>query len=258
MRSLKRTVLALACSALLAAGCGSDGDGETTNSGSGKPATDTGTNNLPQGSEPVDLDPADFTTRIDNPYFPLAPDSRWVYRGTEGGEDVKVVVTVTSEKKEVEGIPALVASDVVTQDGNLIESTFDWYAQDSAGNVWYLGEDTMEYEDGKVVSAGGSWESGIDGAEAGIIMPGKPRVGLAYRQEYYEGEAEDDARVVALDESAQVPFGSFDGVLKTRDTTPLEPNLVEFKYYAKGVGLVLKTAASGAGREELVSFRQSR
>jgi hypothetical protein len=255
MGHLRRTALVVAFLVLVAGGCGSD-DGDKAASGSAARASD-----LPHGSEPADLDPADFTTRVDNAYFPLAPDGtpgrRWVYRGTEGGNRIRVVVTVTSEKKEVEGIPALVVSDVVTgEDGDLIESTFDWYAQDSFGNVWYLGEDTAEYEAGKVVSTSGSWESGVDSAEAGIIMPGKPTPGLAYRQEYYEGKAEDDARVVSLDETVKVPFGSFTGVLKTRDTTPLEPNLVEFKYYASGVGQVLKTAESGAGREELVSFRR--
>jgi hypothetical protein len=243
------------CALLLATGCGSD-------DGNSEPARDTNpgaTGDLPQGSESVDLDPADFTTTIDNPYFPITPNgkpgSKWVYRGTEGGEEVKVEVTVTDDEKEVEGIPAVVVEDAVTGDGGLIEKTFDWYAQDKAGNVWYLGEDTTEYEGGRAVSTSGSWESGVDGAEAGIIMPAEPRLGLAYRQEHYEGQAEDDARVVGLDESVQVPFGSFDEALKTRDTTPLEPNLVEFKYYAKDVGLVLKEGASGAGREELTSYR---
>ena len=260
--SVRFAVIAGACCALLVTACGSD-DEKSATSGQGKPATGaTGTTSLPKGAEPVNLDPANFTTRIDNPYFPLTPDgkpgSRWVYGGKEGGEDVRVVVTVTSDEKEVEGIPAVVVEDVVTGGGGLIEKTFDWYAQDSAGNVWYLGEDTKEYEGGEVVSTTGSWESGVDGAEAGIIMPAQPHVGLAYRQEYYEGKAEDDARVVAVDESAQVPFGSFDGVVKTRDTTPLEPNLVEFKFYAKDVGQVLKEGASGAGREELVSFRPAK
>jgi hypothetical protein len=255
VRSRRAVLAGVGCALLLATGCGSD-DSKS------EPARDTNpgaTGDLPQGSESVDLDPANFTTTIDNPYFPITPNgkpgSRWVYRGQEGGEEVKVEVTVTDEEKEVEGIPAVVVEDVVTGDGGLIEKTFDWYAQDKAGNVWYLGEDTTEYEGGRAVSTSGSWESGVDGAEAGIIMPAEPRLGLAYRQEHYEGEAEDDARVVGLDESVQVPFGSFDGTLKTRDTTPLEPNLVEFKYYAKDVGLVLKEGASGAGREELTSYR---
>jgi hypothetical protein len=119
-----------------------------------------------------------------------------------------------------------------------------------------LGEDTKEYEDGKVSSTEGSWEAGVDGALAGILLPADPEVGMAYRQEYYEGEAEDRAKVVSVDEHAVVPFGSFDGVLETEDSTPLEPDLVERKYYAKDVGPVLTVAVSkdGRGREELISF----
>jgi hypothetical protein len=250
---MKRTaaLLVVACLALGGSGCGSDED-------NGKTVSGDGASSLPQGSEPVELDPARFTKRIDNPYWPIAPDGspgrRWVYRGHEGGKDVKVEVTVTGKRKQVEGIDALVLVDVVSAQGELIERTYDWYAQDSARNVWYLGEDTKEYENGKVVSASGSWESGVDGAEAGIIVPGKPRVGLAYRQEYYEEKAEDRARVVSLDATVEVPFGRFENVLETIDTTPLEPNVLEHKYYARDVGPVLKTADSGQSREELVSF----
>jgi hypothetical protein len=248
--ALRPIALPLAiCSLLAIAGCGSDDDKPKTTE------TPVVASDLPQGSEPVDLDPADFTNDIDNPYWPMRPGSKWVYRGTEGGDEVRVEVTVTNDKKIVEGIEARVLLDEVTHaNGELIERTYDWYAQDSDGNVWYLGEDTKEYEDGKVVSTGGSWQSGVDGAEAGIIVPGKPRVGLSYRQEYYEGEAEDRARVISVRASAEVPFGRFERMLKTEDTTPLEPNVVEHKYYARGIGLALKEAASGGGREELIEF----
>jgi hypothetical protein len=239
------------CCLLVISGCGSDDDG----SGKTTPGVKTVATDLPQGSEPVDLDPADFTNDIDNPYWPMRPGSRWVYRGEEGGNEVRIEVTVTNEKKIVEGIEARVLLDEVRHaNGDLIERTFDWYAQDKQGNVWYLGEDTKEYENGKVVSTGGAWESGVDGAEAGIIMPGKPRIGLAYRQEYYEGEAEDRAKVIGVNETAEVPFGRFEGCVKTEDTTPLEPNVVEHKFYARRIGPVLKEAAAGGGREELVSY----
>ena len=121
-------------------------------------------------------------------------------------------------------------------DGNLTEKTFDYYAQDKKGNVWYFGEDTKEYENGKVVSTKGSWEAGVDGAKPGFIMQADPKVGETYRQEYYEGEAEDMAKVLSLSESVTVPYGSFDQVLVTKEWTPLEPGLVEHKYYAPGVG----------------------
>jgi hypothetical protein len=251
----RRLALGASCLVLIVSGCGSSDDEPATPT-TQAPAVAT---DLPQGSEPVDLDPARFTNEIDNPYWPMKPGSRWVYRGSEGSEEVRIEVSVTNEKKVVEGIAALVLLDEVTHaNGDLIERTYDWYAQDAQGNVWYLGEDTKEYEDGKVVSTSGSWESGVDGAEAGVIMPGRPRVGLSYRQEYYEGEAEDRARVISLSASAKVPFGSFDKALETEDTTPLEPNLIEHKYYARGIGPVLKTAASGGGREELVSFSAGR
>ncbi len=213
---------------------------------------------LPQGSEPVELDPADFVDRIDNPYWPMSPGSRWVYRetGADGAEQ-RVVVTVTDRTKQILGIDAVVVHDVVTEDGEVKEDTFDWYAQDADGNVWYLGEQTAEYENGKVVSTEGSWEAGVGGAQAGIVMPAEPQVGLRYRQEYLEGEAEDAAEVLGVDETIEVPFGRYEDVVLTKDFTPLDPDALEHKFYARGVGpaLVLGLAASG-GREELVSFRR--
>ena len=249
--------IALAALVLAASGCGSNDD-EKTGSTPKTTSTNAGDGStLPTGSEPVDLDPADFTTRIDNPYWPMAPGRKWDYRGEEGGDKVKIAVAVTNDTKKIEGITARVISDVVSrEDGTLIEKTFDWYAQDSEGNVWYLGEDTKEYEDGKVSSTEGSWEAGVDGAEPGIIMPAKPRVGLTYRQEYYKGHAEDGARVLKLGAKATVPAGTFDDCVETEDFTNLEPGNVEHKFYAKDVGPVLRTTESGGGREELVSFRR--
>ena len=214
---------------------------------------------LPQGSETVHLDPADFSTRIDNPYWPMKPGSRWVYRETDSnGTRQKVVVEVTHRTKLIaNGITARVVHDVVTENGRFVEVTDDWYAQDRRGNVWYLGEATTEYENGEPVSTAGSFEAGVDGAQAGVIMPARPRRGLAYRQEFYRGEAEDRARVVSLRERAQVPAGRFRRVLMTRDVNPLEPDVLEFKFYARGVGPVLAVSVSGGSdREELVSFKR--
>jgi hypothetical protein len=232
------------------AGCGSDDDG-------GNAETEAGSAALPQGAEPVNLDPAEFTTEITNPYWPMRPGSRWVYRETDKGEVLKVVVTVTDQTKRIaNGIQARVVHDVVTQDGEPVEVTDDWYAQDAEGNVWYLGEDTAEYENGKVVSREGSFEAGVDGAQPGIAVPAHPQPGLAYRQEYYAGQAEDRAKVLGTDATAGVPFGSFEGVLKTEDTNPLsEPPQVEHKFYARDVGPVLVIGISGgSGREELISY----
>jgi hypothetical protein len=206
----------------------------------------------------VELDPADFVPQIDNPYWPMAPGSRWVYRETDGeGGEQRVEVAVTDLAKSILGIKATVVHDVVSEDGQLVEDTFDWYAQDKWGNVWYMGEDTKEYEEGKVVSTEGSWEAGVDGAQAGIIMPAELEVGTVYRQEYYEGEAEDAGEILSLDEQVHVPYGSFEGVLMTKDSNLLDPDALEHKFYAKGVGPVLVVQVSGgASREELLRFQQ--
>lgn len=254
--SRKRTPFAIALSlpllvSILLAGCGgtAGGGGDEGAAGAG----------LPQGSEPVDLKPADFTTEIDNAYWPMRPGARWVYRESDGEGGVqRVVVTVTGGTKRVAaGIEARVVRDVASKGGEPVEVTDDYYAQDADGSLWYLGEKTAEYENGKVVSTAGSWEAGVDGAEAGVIVPAHPRPGMAYRQEYYAGEAEDRAKVLSVDEQVEVPFGHFTGAMLTKDLTPLEPRLVEYKLYAKGLGPVLTVDVSGeSGREELLSHTE--
>ena len=243
--------LAAAAAAFALAACGDDNGG---NGGSG-----TANSDLPQGSEQVDLNPADFTTKIDNPYWPMQPGSRWVYHETDQeGADQRVVVTVTQRTKKIaNGIEARVVRDVVsdTKSGEPVEITDDWYAQDSDGNIWYMGEATAEYENGKIVTRAGSFEAGVDGAQPGIIMPAKPEVGQTYRQEYYKGKAEDEGEIVSLDAQAEVPFGHFDPAVMTQDTNPLEPKVLEFKFYAKDVGPVLAVSVSGGSdREELLSY----
>jgi hypothetical protein len=248
-------VISATCCVLVAGGCGSDDEQNGSTTGA-ETTAGNGAAELPQGADRVQLDPADFTRKIDNPYWPMAPDGepgrRWVLRSKEE----RIVVTVTDKQKTVAGIDALVINDTVTDNnGDLVEVTDDWYGQDSAGNVWYLGEDVKDYENGKVVSTGGSWEHGVDGALGGVAMPADPRPGLSYRQEYYEGEAEDEAKILSLSETVSVPFGNLENVLKTEDTTPLEPDVVEHKYYARGVGPVMSEKVSGgSGREELVRF----
>ena len=201
------------------------------------------------------LDPGNFTTNIDNPYWPMTPGTRWVYsEDGENGRKQRVTVTVTSRTKRVAaGIRGRVVHDVVTQGGKVIEDTYDWYAQDSKGNVWYLGEDTTEFESGGRRNHEGSWEAGVDGARAGIMMLAHPRVGRRYRQEHYKGHAEDRAVVISLNGRGRVPWRSFSGALVTRDSNPLSPGPWEHKYYVKGVGPVL-TVSRGGSREELVPF----
>jgi hypothetical protein len=212
---------------------------------------------LPLGSEQVELDPSLFVgVALDHPYWPMAPGNRWVYRETDAdGTEQQVEVTVTGDTKEILGIPATVVHDLVTEDSQTVEDTLDWYAQDASGNLWYLGEDTKEYENGEVVSTEGSWEAGVDGAQAGIILPADPQAGMTYRQEYYAAQAEDAAEILSMDEHVDVPFGTFDNVLETRDFTPLDPDIEEHKFYARGVGPVeVRQTSGGSSHEVLLTF----
>ncbi|MBM3243165.1 hypothetical protein FJZ31_43450 [Candidatus Poribacteria bacterium] len=202
------------------------------------------------------INSATFVAKVDNPYFPLKPGTTFIYQGeTEDGTERNEIV-VTDQTKNILGVTAIVVWDRVWLEDELIEETYDWYAQDKDGNVWYFGEDSKEYENGKVVSAKGSWEAGVAGAKPGIIMKANPQIGDSYRQEYYKGEAEDMADVLSLNESVSVPYGSFENCLKTKDWTPLEPDVVEHKYYAPGVGVVLEVMVKGeTQRMELVDIR---
>jgi hypothetical protein len=253
---MKRDVLTAAAvglvTAALTAGAGSAGASSTARAA---------TCIVPRGGERVDLVASQFTTRIDNPWWPMRPGSRWVYRETDpGGARQKVVVTVTPRTKRIaNGITARVVHDAVTEDGAPVELTDDYYAQDRCGNIWYLGENTKEYENGKVTSTSGSFEAGVNGAQAGVIVTAKPTPGLEFRQEYYRGEAEDRAQVISLTDQVEVPDGHFGRgrVLLTREWNPLEPKSLELKFYARGVGPVLAIGVSGGtDREELVSLKR--
>src|SRR5215216_759681 len=178
------------------------------------------------------IDPSEFTTKVDNEYFPMKPGTTFVYEGGAEHDEMRV----THQTRNVMGVECVVVDDRAWEDGKLIEKTYDWFAQDKEGTVWYFGEDTKEYKNGKVVSTKGSWEAGVDGAKPGIVMQADPKVGQSYHQEYYKGEAEDMAKVQSLNASVRVPYGSFDHVLVTREWTPLQPVFYEKKYYVRGVG----------------------
>ena len=195
--------------------------------------------------EPI-LDPADFTTKVDNRYFPLPVGRVLVYRGVKDGQTQIDRVTVTDETKLVaEGITARVVTDIATtRDGKLLEKTSDWYAQDREGNVWYLGEDTASYHNGKVDTSG-SWEAGVHDAEPGIVMETDPQIPDAYRQEFLRGEAEDTAWIVERGGSVKVPYGTLDHTLTTLEATRLEPGLYDQKIYAPGIGIVFEQALTG-------------
>jgi RTX calcium-binding nonapeptide repeat (4 copies) len=195
-------------------------------------------------------DASQFTTEIDNPFLPFRPGTTFVYENPEEGEEI--TVSVTRETKVVDGVTCVVVHDTARVNGLVIEDTHDWYAQDARGNVWYFGEETAEYEPGNPdpVSTEGSWEAGVDGAKPGVVMLADPEIGIRYRQEFYEGEAEDWAEVRSLDAETHVPYGSFRDVLATLDVNPLDPSR-EHKFYAEGVGNLLATDMEG-GREALV------
>jgi len=205
------------------------------------------------GEDPYDpvIDPQDFVEGITNPFLPLAPGTTFVYQG--GDEDITVVVT--QETKVILGVTCVVVRDTVRRDGQVIEDTEDWYAQDKDGNVWYFGEGSQEFEDGKLVSLEGSWEAGVDNAKAGIIMKAAPQVGDVYRQEFLLGEAEDMAEVLSLEESTSVPAAfCVNTCLVTKDFLPLDPGHIENKYYALGIGLILEINPDTGEQVELVSI----
>lgn len=203
---------------------------------------------------PSAVDPRDFVREVDNKYFPLTPGTTYFYEGTKDGIPVSNEFHVTHESKRILGVTATVVHDRAYEDGVLVEDTFDWFAQDVAGNVWYFGEDTKELDpEGNVISTAGSWEAGVDGAMAGIIMLADPHVGDRYRQEFAPGIAEDTAQVVSLDKSACVRFGCFDDLLLTKEWTPLERGVLDRKYFAEGIGFILGVMiAGGDERTELV------
>jgi len=204
------------------------------------------------GSAPYDpvIVPANFGGPINNPLLPLIPGTTFVYIGP--GESN--VVTVTTNTVVILGVTCVEVHDVVYNNGELIEDTLDWFAQDNAGNVWYFGENTHELEGGLIVSLHGQWTAGVDGAKPGIVMKASPMVGDYYRQEFSLGTAEDNAEVTGLNESASVPAGDFTGCLKFRETTALEPDAQEDKFYAPGVGQVLTINQDTGERVELVQI----
>ncbi|HEX6655230.1 MAG TPA: hypothetical protein VF153_03360 [Candidatus Limnocylindria bacterium] len=204
------------------------------------------------------IDPANFVEAVDNPYFPLVPGTRWVMQAHGGSAGEMTITLVTHQTKTIMGIKCTVVRDEVDLNGELKELTHDWYAQDSEGNVWYMGEETAEYRNGHVSTREGSWEAGVGGAVPGIIMPGSPIVDLTYRQEFLKGSAEDLAKVVDLSAKADTPFDTFTDVRVTEDWTPLEPNIVERKYYARGVGLVMEQLVQGGnGTNKLTEYRSA-
>ena len=235
---MKRCGLVLLVGLAIAA-CGGDGASEST-------------------VAPVlgDYAAATFVDGISNEYFPFTPGTTWSYEGVEDGEVERIEVVVTGDTRVVDGVICVVVRDTVTLDGELIEDTYDWYAEDTVGNVWYMGEDSREYEDGEVVSTAGSWETGVDGALPGIIMYANPAAHLnsPYRQEFYPDEAEDVGEIIKVDASVTIGGIAYSNVVVVREWNLLEPGVVEDKYFAPGTGVILEEVVEGGSeRVELLS-----
>jgi len=207
------------------------------------------------GPTPAAIDPNDFTNPLPNPYFPLEPGTVSILRGSEEGERLLDRTTITRWTKMIQGVRTTVVQDVLYSDGVLAEKTTDWYAADNTGTVWYFGERTATYNRrGEVVSTDGSWQAGVDGAVAGIIMPANPGPTDAYRQEIYRGHAEDQAWIVARHQVAHVPFGDVTQAVRSYEWTRLEPGVVSLKLYGPGLGIIREMDVSGGDELlELVS-----
>ena len=198
----------------------------------------------PRTSAPV-FDSTNFVAVVDNTYFPLPVGRTLVYSGIKDGQTQRDVVTVTNQTKVILGVTATVVSDVADHDGTILERTSDWYAQDEQGNVWYLGEDTVHYLPNGKGDTSGSWEAGVNGAQAGIIMEANPQIPDAYRQEFLAREAEDTAWIVNLGGVVSVPYGKVRNVLTTLEATRLEPGAYDQKVYGPGIGIVLEQSLTG-------------
>jgi hypothetical protein len=223
-----RASAAVAVLVLLATGCGSSGDGKH----------------------------AGFSANVTNAWFPLRPGSVYHYRGIKDGEPSREVMTVTHRTRTIDGARCVVVSDLLYLRGKLEERTRDYYTQDAGGNVWYFGEDTAELDaNGRVKSREGTWQAGVDDAKPGIFMYAHPRVGQSARQEFLKGQAEDHFEVLRRGVIATVPFKRFHGAMLTKEWTPLEPGVIDHKYYVRGIGTVLEqTVKGGDERNQLVSF----
>jgi hypothetical protein len=193
----------------------------------------------------ITVNPADFVAQIDNPYLPLTAGKVFRLEGESADGHETNIITVAPQTYSILGVACTVVEDTVLVNGALIEATTDWFAQDLNGTVWYFGEASRAYENGVLVSTEGSWQAGQRGAMPGIVMPGDPAPGAPYRQEYEKGVAEDRAQVISRDESVTVPYGSFVGCVRIEEWTDLEPGIVEYKNYAKNVGMVSAVSVVG-------------
>jgi len=246
---MNKLVIVLAITAVFAAACGSDSTSDPQPTSTSVPTAATTV---------AGIDPADFQSTVDNPYFPLPQGSIFVYEGKEADADtgetlqVRGEVTVLLETFVVAGVETTVVEDKVYEDGELVESTRDYYAQHRDGTVYYFGEHVNDYEDGEIVGHSGEWLAGEGESLLGIFMPSDPQVGVEFEQERAPAIAEDRSTVIAVDQSVTVPAGSFTGCIKTEDINPLD-GVTENKYYCPDVGFVREETPPD-GQLDLVSY----
>jgi hypothetical protein len=235
-------------------GCAGQRSSSSTTAPVGQPSSGTApvsSSPTPQPSVAVSLPPmpgpGEWAPEITNPWFPFVPGTTFVFRGQKDAQPTVDTYIVTNRKKTIQGAPATVIINTLRTGSHEIEGTEDWYAQDKQGNVWYLGEATRTFDkNGKVTGTTGSWQAGVDGAQGGLFMPASPKVGDAYYQEYLKGQAEDQYKIISMDGTVTVPYGTYKNVLVTEETTALEPSIVSQKYYVKGVGQVYEVDVKGS------------
>jgi hypothetical protein len=192
------------------------------------------------------INPASFSPNVTNRLFPLTPGKTLVYTGTKDGKKALDLVVATSRTRRIDGVRTRVVEDRLYLNNVLSERTSDYYAQDRCGNVWYFGEDTAELDrHGHVVSTEGSFHAGVDGAQPGVFMQAHPQLGRRFRQEWYQGQAEDVFKVIDRSAPVTVPFGSFRHALRTEETNALEPDVLDNKYYVRGIGEVAELSVKG-------------
>ena len=196
------------------------------------------------------INPADFVSGITNPYLPLTPGQTLVYQTPDGSETVRF--QVTRETRVIEGVTCIVVHDQGFVDGQIHENTFDYFAQDTSGNVWYFGEEVQNFENGQVVNTNGSWLAGVNGAQPGIVMQANPTVGQSYDQENSPGVAEDHGEVVNTAGFVDVTYGSATGAVQINETTPLDPKLNEYKTYVAGIGQMIAISLTTGDSESLI------
>lgn len=251
--AIKRTTIAAVALSLLLAACAGKSGGGSPNTAPSMAVLPAPAASLaeassagPGSSYHVTVDPAHFTTTIDNPWFPLIPGTTYVYKGVKDGKALVDKFEVTSKTKVIDGVTCVVVSDQGFLDGKLAERTNDYYTQDDLGNVWYFGEDTQELNaDGSVNNTSGTWHAGVNGAQPGVFMQATPVIGASFRQEYLAGQAEDQFTVASLTAKATVPYGTYNNAMLTVETSALEPAVTDHKLYVKGIGEVSEVAATG-------------